>query len=373
MSGLNEVISGLTATRLERMGNPSRTWFGHFRELVLRCEIRNVESAFKASNPGFNDFKHSRVNQRKYIKSVLFLIMTEFTAEFTTNHMGNFNVLMRMVEQAVDAGADYIKMQKKDVENFYTEEKLNSNYKSPYGHTYREYRKIFEFDRTDFDRFDEKCEDLDIEWFATPQDIKSLHFVLEYNMPYVKVASTNSRNDEMLTELRDKVPKNTGLVISIGGSTMNEVKDTLSHFPDHNIILQHCVSEYPVPPENLGLGNIPVLEEKFGSDRVSIGYSGHETGIGASLAAIDMGAELVERHFCLSRRSFVHHIEPSLEPDEFDELTTIVEEKDDYESYYEDLPDEAFETNFGMTELEKKFLEENTYSNEFLGEKSDYN
>lgn len=297
--------------------------------------------------------------------------MTRFTAEFTTNHMGNFNVLMRMVERAADAGADYIKMQKKDVENFYSEEKLNSEYESPYGHTYREYRKIFEFDRTDFDRFDEKCRDLAMEWFATPQDVKSLHFLLEYDMPHVKVASTNSRNDELLAELRDKVPTDTGLVISIGGSTLEDIEETLSHFPEHDITLQHCVSEYPVQPKNLGLGNIPVLEEKFGSDRIDIGYSGHEKGIDPSLAAIDMGAELVERHFCLSRHSFVHHIEPSLEPDEFDELTTVAAEKDDLEQYYDDLPEEAFNTNFGMTELEEKFLEENTYSDEFLGDRSE--
>jgi N-acetylneuraminate synthase len=297
--------------------------------------------------------------------------MSEFTAEFTTNHMGNFNVLMRMVERAADAGADYIKMQKKDVENFYTEEKLNSEYQSPYGHTYREYRTIFEFDRTDFDRFNEKCRELDMEWFATPQDVKSLHFLLEYDMPYVKVASTNSRNDELLEELRDKVPTDTGLVISIGGSALEDIEETLSHFPEHDIILQHCVSEYPVQPENLGLGNIPVLEEKFGSDRISIGYSGHENGIGPSLAAIDMGAELVERHFCLSRHSFVHHIEPSLETDEFDELTTVAAEEHDFELYYNDLPEAAFDTNFGMTDLEEKFLEENTYSDEFLGDSSE--
>ena len=138
--------------------------------------------------------------------------MPRFTAEFTTNHMGNFNVLMRMVELAAKAGADYIKMQKKDVDNFYTEEKLNSEYNSPYGQTYRDYRKIFEFDRRDFDEFDRKCKSLDVEWFATPQDVKSLHFLLDYSMPLVKVASINSRNEELLIELRDKVPVDKRLV-----------------------------------------------------------------------------------------------------------------------------------------------------------------
>lgn len=297
--------------------------------------------------------------------------MVKFTAEFTTNHMGNFNVLMRMVELAAEAGADYVKMQKKDVDNFYSKEKLDSEYKSPYGQTYRDYRKIFEFDRDAFDKFDNKCKSLDIEWFATPQDVKSLHFFLEYNMPLVKVASINSRNEKLLKELRNKVPLDTGLVISTGGSRLEDIEQTLSHFPEHNITLQHCVSEYPVQPNNLALGNIPVLEDTFGSDRINIGYSGHEIGIGPSLAAVDMGADLIERHFCLSRHSFVHHIEPSLEPDEFDKLTRLATGNIERSQYYKDLPEEAFNTKFGMTELEEKFLEENTYSDEFIGDSSE--
>ena len=88
--------------------------------------------------------------------------MTLFVAEFTTNHMGNLNVLLRMAEEAKRSGADYIKMQKKDVEHFYSREKLASEFVSPYGKTYYDYRRIFEFSGEDFQRFDSKCRELGI-------------------------------------------------------------------------------------------------------------------------------------------------------------------------------------------------------------------
>ena len=81
---------------------------------------------------------------------------TKFVAEFTTNHMGNLNVLLRMAERAAEAGCDLIKMQKKDVESFYSQAKLDAPYESPYGHTYRDYRSIFEFGVEDFGRFDRR-------------------------------------------------------------------------------------------------------------------------------------------------------------------------------------------------------------------------
>ena len=102
--------------------------------------------------------------------------MVKFICEFTTNHMGNLNILLEMVKKAAETGADYIKMQKKDVETFYSKEKLEKQYLSPYGKTYYDYRKIFEFNKRDFDVFDEECKKYNMKWFATAQDLPSLKF-----------------------------------------------------------------------------------------------------------------------------------------------------------------------------------------------------
>ena len=300
--------------------------------------------------------------------------MVEFVAEFTTNHMGNLNVLLEMVEHAKWAGADWIKMQKKDVTTFYTQKKLISIFKSPYGKTYHDYRKIFEFDLESFWRFDRECKKLGIPWYSTAQDIPSLDFFLTYfpEMERYKVASTNANNENFLDYFSANIPHDKTLVISVAGLTLDEIDVTVNKFPNHKIILQHCVAEYPCPPEHLRLGNITVLKEKFIADsRISIGYSGHEEGIGASLAAIRLGAETVERHFCLSRHTFVHHIECSLEPWEFKQLTTLGwQERFDMMDL--EIHPDVFNTSFGMSNEEKDFLIEGKYGKKYLKDGSEW-
>ena len=135
------------------------------------------------------------------------------------------------------------------------------------------------------------------------------------------------------------------------------------------MIINHCVAEYPCKYKNLRLGNIKILKEKFGSDRISIGYSGHEEGIQPSLAAIKMGAEFVERHFCLSRHSFVHHIECSLDFSEFKEMVDL-SKNELGDEILEQFDDEVFKSSFGMSDMEKSFLVDLTYGKDYLNEES---
>jgi N-acetylneuraminate synthase len=282
---------------------------------------------------------------------------TIFVAEFTTNHLGNFNLLMRMLETARGAGCDIIKMQKKDVETYYSAAKLDGKYDSPYGKTYRDYRTTFEFSPDDFDRFDQECKDARVPWFCTVQDIPSLHVMLSFDLPMIKISSSNANNSELLREVRRLVPETRKIVLSVAGLTLSQIDHALKNFPDHPVSVLHCVAEYPCPPSSLRLGNIPVLIQEFSSDRVEVGYSGHEIGILPSLAAIDLGATMVERHFCVSRQSFAHHIECSLEPNEFAALANIARSGSPLRKFYCDtLPDAAFKTSFGMTEAEQGFL-----------------
>lgn len=291
---------------------------------------------------------------------------TEFVAEFTTNHMGNMNVLLRMVEEAAAAGASFIKMQKKDVESFYSKDKLESAFASPYGKTYRDYRSIFEFSDEDFDRFDSKCKEQGVGWFATAQDDVSLDFLLRYDLPGYKIASSNARNFEFLRRMADKVPDNRFIVISVAGSSLSEVEQALSLFPKHRINLLHCVARYPCPKDGLLLGNIKVLKDNFEDGRVKVGYSGHEEDVFPSLAAVALGANMVERHFCLSRKSFVHHIECSLEPHEFSEMVSRAQNEADLSSFVDQLPSDALKTDFGMTDDQRSFLVDQTYGTKFL-------
>ena len=292
----------------------------------------------------------------------------KFICEFTTNHMGNLNILLEMVRKASETGADYIKMQKKDVETFYTAEKLSMKYESPYGKTYGDYRKIFEFNKRDFDIFDKECEKYGIKWFSTAQDLKSLEFLLQYDLDLYKIASCNSNKYDMLREFSNKIPKDKTVVVSCAGRTLQEIEKILSIFGDHKVILNHCVAEYPCKTQNLRLGNLRVLSERFKTDRVEIGYSGHEEGLLPTYGAIISGATCIERHFCLSRHSFVHHIECSLEPDEYKEMVDTVKTGILPTELRQTLGEEAFSSSFGMTKMEEAFLMKNTYGSEYIKE-----
>lgn len=318
--------------------------------------------------------------------------MVEIVAEFTINHCGNLNLLLRMVDAAAKAGASSIKMQKKDVESFYTKEKLDGLFESPYGKTYRDYRTIFEFERDDWVRFNERCRQQRTPWFCTIQDIQSLRFMIPLAMRRYKVASSNARNTPFLRAMAQSIPAEDEVVVSLAGSTLEQVETTLGLFHrQRRVWLLHCVAEYPCEPGHLRLGNIVELKRRFESSRVRVGYSGHEVGYEATLAAVAMGAQMVERHFCLSRRSFVHHIECSLEPAEFAEMTRRIRTgADDWVPHFgklvkapEDsaerakvwgatLPQEAYKTEFGMSEGERPFLVHQTYGNQYLGSESGF-
>jgi N-acetylneuraminate synthase len=296
----------------------------------------------------------------------------EFVAEFTTNHMGNLNILLRMVEAASWAGAGIIKMQKKDVGTFYSQEKLNSFYESPYGKTYRDYRSIFEFDHEDYRRFDAKCQAENISWFSTIQDEPSYDFMAAYDLTIYKVASINARNHDFLRATAERISPEKRIVISVAGSDLRQIEQAIELFPEHQINILHCVAQYPCPLDQLRLGNIPVLKRQFGDERIKIGYSGHEMGIEPSLAAIALGAEMVERHFALSRHSFVHHIECSLEPGEFQKMVAVAKSVSDLTPYIEKLPREALASSFGMSTTEKDFLVDHQYGRKYLHEKSTF-
>ena len=147
-----------------------------------------------------------------------------------------------MVDAAVDAGCDLIKMQKKDVETFYTADKLDAPYESAYGHTYREYRQVFEFGREDFARFDEHCRHRGVRWFATAQDVPSLEFLLGFDLPLIKVASCNARNMPFLKELARSIGAALPVVVSLAGSTLDEVDRSSNCSP---VTSSGCCTAWP--------------------------------------------------------------------------------------------------------------------------------
>ncbi|KKN79767.1 hypothetical protein LCGC14_0336220 [marine sediment metagenome] len=292
----------------------------------------------------------------------------EIVAEFTTNHLGNMTLLHRMVQKAKAAGADSVKLQRKDIDAFYTQEQLDRPYASPCGKTYREYREAFELFGNDWQEVFWWCEGNKIPWFVTPQDLLSLEWAVGpcyCGESRIKLSSTNARNREFVQHAANVIPTDYEIVVSVAGQTLPEIERIVNLFRDHcRLWILHCVAEYPCPPERLRLGNIAELRKHFGCDQIHIGYSGHEVGYLPTLAAVEQfGAEMIERHFCMSRNSFAHHIECSLEPDEFKAMVDAVRDAHDNgnQAAYESVPAEAYRTEFGISEQERPFLENQQY------------
>src|SRR5690606_30508599 len=135
-------------------------------------------------------------------------------AEITTNHFGDMDRLKSMIVAAKQAGADYVKLQKRDVESFYSEEKLQSQYTSPFGKTFRDYRHGIELNREQFQLVDSFCKELGIGWFASVLDHASYEFMQQFDPELIKLPSTISEHKEYLTAVANSFTKD--VVISTG-------------------------------------------------------------------------------------------------------------------------------------------------------------
>ena len=237
--------------------------------------------------------------------------MTFVIAELGTNHMGNMEIAKKIIDVAVNAGCDAVKLQKKNVEKIYTKEFLNSPFESPWGATQREMRLQREFSDNEFKRIDAFCKKKRIPWFVSCWDVESQKQMRKFKTKYNKIASAMLVHDKLL-EIVAQEKKHT--FISTGMSTLNDIAKAVKIFRKHkcSFELMHCHSAYPMPPEEANLKLIPFLAKKF---HCKVGYSGHEVAAtNISIPAILLGATSIERHVTIDRTAFGHDQAASLEP-----------------------------------------------------------
>ena len=191
---------------------------------------------------------------------------------------------------------------------------------SPFGTTNGDLKKALEFGLNEYLEIDWYCHDKDITWFASPWDIESAEFLDGFDMPVWKVASACVTDLELLKYI---AANGKPVIISTGMSTLEEVQRAVKVFQvggydNADIALLGCVSTYPTPIHELNLLKIVTLTKLFPGHPV--GYSGHEVGIWSTLAAVAMGACIVERHLTLDRASYGSDQAASLEPIAFAKL-----------------------------------------------------
>jgi N-acetylneuraminate synthase len=230
-------------------------------------------------------------------------------AEIGINHNGDMSTAKQLIDAASDAGFDAVKFQKRTIDKVYTKEFLDSPRESPWGNTQRDQKEGLEFNEIEYNEIDSYCKKQSIEWFASAWDIQSLIFLKKYNLKYNKIASAMIVDRNFLEKVAEE-KKHT--FISTGMSTIKNIDDAVNIFKKYScpFELMHCVSTYPMKPEDANLLTIQKLKERYNCD---VGYSGHENGVAISLAAYSLGITSLERHVTLDRTMYGSDQAASLE------------------------------------------------------------
>jgi N-acetylneuraminate synthase len=232
------------------------------------------------------------------------------TGEIGINHNGELENAFALIDAAAEAGCDAVKFQKRTPEVCTPRDQWDVERDTPWGRmTYIDYRHRVEFDEDGYRAIDEHCKKRGIEWFASPWDVESVAFLEKFGVPCYKVASASLTDDELLRAMRG-----TGrtVILSTGMSTPQQIRHAVEVLGSANIVLCHATSTYPAQARELNLRMIHTLEREF--PNVPIGYSGHETGLQTSLAAVALGACFVERHITLDRAMWGSDQAASVEP-----------------------------------------------------------
>lgn len=231
-------------------------------------------------------------------------------AEIGINHNGDLDICKQLIDSAVDAGCDAVKLQKRDIDLVYTQDFLNSPRSSPWGETQRDQKRGLEFGESEYIEIDKYCRSRKIEWFASAWDCNSQEFLKKFRCRYNKIASAMIVDTKFL-EVVAKEGKHT--FISTGMSTLDDVERAVDIFRKANCSfeLMHTVSTYPMRDEDANLNVIKTLRDRF---RCDVGYSGHEVGLAISYAAVALGITSLERHITLDRAMYGSDQSASIEP-----------------------------------------------------------
>ena len=236
-------------------------------------------------------------------------------AEIGINHNGDLEIAKKLMDVAASAGCDAVKFQKRTPELCVPEEQKSQIRETPLGTmTYLEYKERTEFGQQEYQQIDTYAKQLGIHWFASPWDLPSVDFLLTFDPVCIKVASASLTDDALLKKL---VASGVPLILSTGMSTMDEIDHAATVVKSSQYSLAHATSTYPCQPSELNLRMISTLKDKF---QVPIGYSGHETGLATTLAAVAMGATFIERHITLDRAMWGTDHSASVEPTGLDRL-----------------------------------------------------
>ena len=248
---------------------------------------------------------------------------TYIIAEIGINHNGSMDIAKKLIDVAVVAGCDAVKFQKRNPDVCVPEHQKNKIRNTPWGEmTYLDYKYKVEFGKEEYDEIDKYCKNKGISWSASPWDLDSLNFLEQYDVPFIKIPSAMLTNQELI---RGSATTGKKIILSTGMSTMEEVNQAVIWLlaEKSDFALLHCNSAYPAPLEDLNLSCIRTLKDKYDCE---VGYSGHEFRLGTTVAAVYLGATILERHITLDRTMWGSDHLSSVEPQGLIKLVSGVRE-----------------------------------------------
>ena len=216
-------------------------------------------------------------------------------AEIGINHNGDIKIAKRLIDLAAFAGCDAVKFQKRTIDVVYSAEELAKPRENPFGTTNGDLKYGLEFGLKEYKEINKYCRDKKIMWFASCWDEDSVDFIDQFKVSCYKIASASLTDDGLLKYTR---AKGKPIILSVGMSTLEQVDHAIKVLGKKDLIILHTCSAYPSEYSDLNLKVIPALRERY---NVPVGYSGHETGLASSSAAVAIGACVVERHITLDR------------------------------------------------------------------------
>lgn len=283
--------------------------------------------------------------ERRYVTSRTLII-----AEAGVNHNGSLEMALQLVKEAYEAGADLVKFQTFKADRLLTKNTEKAAYqKQTTSHQETQYEMIkkLELAESEYLVLKDRCRELGIGFLSTPFDIDSLHFLVnQCEVDFIKISSGEITNAPFLLEAA-KTGKQ--IILSTGMCTLGDVERALSvlafgylglsESPNlasferaytskegqellrKNVILLHCTTEYPAPLQEINLRSMNTLAAAFG---LRVGYSDHTLGTVVPIAAVSLGAVVIEKHFTLDRTLPGPDHASSLEPQELKEMIQAI-------------------------------------------------
>lgn len=249
---------------------------------------------------------------------------TLIIAEAGVNHNGSLELAKQLALKAKEAGADIVKYQTADLNSLVSKIAKMADYQKDNIGKEESQKEMLSKLLLKYDEFVELkkyCEEIGIKFLSTPFDLKSIDFLEELGCDVWKIPSGEITNLPYLIKI---AKTNKPIILSTGMCTLAEIDECVSALKEHgakDIVILHCTTQYPTPYEEVNLRAMLTLQDRYQCD---VGYSDHTKGIEVPIAAVALGACVIEKHFTLDCNMEGPDHKASLEPDELKEMVSSI-------------------------------------------------